>query len=177
MTRLYRTDQELNSLTKVRQSHVLYSRFVLNPIQLEGSRRPLRLGSHVMLSKDFPLLWKYRPSSRISLPSSLSADTLLGIVTISYSRVGIWIPSKRPLVVGGPITSNLNCLLCVAVWVKVLREGVKGGFSSSHYGRAILNTSVCLTRTESYFQTKDSTHIGYPIIRPSKILYNKSVIY
>lgn len=51
MTRLYRTDQELNSLTKVRQSHVLYSRFVLNQIQLEGSRRPLRLGSHVMLSK------------------------------------------------------------------------------------------------------------------------------
>lgn len=79
MTRLYRTDQQLNSSTKVRQSHVLYSRFVLNPIQLEGSRHPLRLGSHVMLSKDFPLLRKYRPSSRISLPSSLSADTLLGI--------------------------------------------------------------------------------------------------
>lgn len=52
MTRLYRTDQQLNSSTKVRQSHVLYSRFVLNPIQLEGSRRPLRLGSHVMLSKE-----------------------------------------------------------------------------------------------------------------------------
>lgn len=56
-----------------------YSIHVLNPIQLEGSRCPLQLGSHVMLSKDFPLLWKYRPSSRISLPSSLSADTLLGI--------------------------------------------------------------------------------------------------
>lgn len=33
MTRLSRTDQKLNSSTKVRQSHVLYSRFVLNPIQ------------------------------------------------------------------------------------------------------------------------------------------------
>lgn len=69
----------INSWTDRPKSHVLYSRFVLNPIQLEGSRCPLQLGSHVMLSKDFPLLWKYRPSSRISLPSSLSADTLLGI--------------------------------------------------------------------------------------------------
>jgi hypothetical protein len=39
MTRLYRTDQELNSLTKVRQSHVLYSRFEPNPIRRVSTRR------------------------------------------------------------------------------------------------------------------------------------------
>lgn len=79
MTRLYRTDQQLNSSTKVRQSHVLYSRFVLNPIQLEGSRCPLRLGSHVMLSKDFPLLTQQatKTGARITGFSFMNRGNLL----------------------------------------------------------------------------------------------------
>lgn len=43
MTRLYRTDQELNSSTKVRQSHVLYSRFEPHPVRRVSTPDTVRL--------------------------------------------------------------------------------------------------------------------------------------